>query len=116
MHPHQVGEVSVSDPEPRQAEFVSISTRGFHRIAYTEWGEITSPRVVVCVHGLSRQGRDFDRLAVALAREGYRVLCPDLVGRGRSGRLRNPDEYALPQYCMDRRRLSHEAAWRPWTG
>jgi pimeloyl-ACP methyl ester carboxylesterase len=101
MHRHPGGEVSVSDPGPRQAEFVSISTRGFHRIAYTEWGDPTSPRVVVCVHGLSRQGRDFDRLAAALARDGYRVLCPDLVGRGRSDRLRNPDEYALPQYCVD---------------
>ena len=101
MHRRLGGEVSVAVPEPRQAAFVGISTRGFHRIAYTEWGEPSSPRVVVCVHGLSRQGRDFDRLAVALARDGYRVLCPDLVGRGRSDRLRNPDEYALPQYCMD---------------
>ena len=101
MHRRLGGEATGLKLEPRQAEFVSISTRGFHRIAYTEWGEPTSPRVVICVHGLSRQGRDFDRLAVALARDGYRVLCPDLVGRGRSDRLRNPDEYALPQYCMD---------------
>ena len=101
MHRHLDGEVSVATPEPGQADFIGISTRGFHRIAYTEWGEPTSPRVVVCVHGLSRQGRDFDRLAAALARDGHRVLCPDLVGRGRSDRLRKPDEYALPQYCMD---------------
>src|SRR5262245_29606575 len=55
----------------------------------------------MCVHGLSRQGRDFDYLAVDLAAAGRRLICPDLVGRGRSGRLRNPDEYALPQYCAD---------------
>ena len=56
---------------------------------------------VICVHGLSRQGRDFDYLAADLARSGRRVVCPDLVGRGRSGRLRDPNEYALPQYCAD---------------
>ena len=56
---------------------------------------------VVCVHGLSRQGRDFDYLAADLAAAGRRVVCPDLVGRGRSGRLRDPNEYALPQYCAD---------------
>jgi pimeloyl-ACP methyl ester carboxylesterase len=53
------------------------------------------------VHGLSRQGRDFDYVAVKLAAMGRRVVCPDLVGRGRSGKLRNPNEYALPQYCAD---------------
>ena len=78
-----------------------ISKRGFHRIAYVEWGDPTSERVAVCVHGLSRQGRDFDRLASAMARQGWRVVCPDLVGRGRSGWLRDPQEYTLPQYAMD---------------
>jgi pimeloyl-ACP methyl ester carboxylesterase len=86
---------------PRHTGFTSISKHGFHRIAYVEWGDPASSRVVVCVHGLSRQGRDFDRLAAALAQDGYRVLCPDLAGRGRSGRLRDPQEYALPQYCLD---------------
>jgi len=79
----------------------SISRHGFHRIAYTEWGDPDAARVVVCLHGLSRQGRDFDPLAAALARAGHRVLCPDLVGRGRSGWLRDPEGYALPQYCAD---------------
>ena len=85
----------------RSADFLSISKQHFHRIAYTEWGDPSSERVVVCVHGLSRQGRDFDFLAQALAAEGYRVVCPDLVGRGRSGRLADPDDYALPQYAVD---------------
>ncbi len=79
----------------------SISKRGFHRVAYVEWGDPASDRVAICVHGLSRQGRDFDLLALAMARQGWRVICPDLVGRGRSGWLRDPQEYNLPQYAMD---------------
>jgi pimeloyl-ACP methyl ester carboxylesterase len=86
---------------PRTASFRGISKRGFHRVTYTEWGDPASARVVVCLHGLSRQGRDFDGLAMALAAAGYRVLCPDLVGRGRSDWLRDADDYALPQYCAD---------------
>ena len=86
---------------PRRGALQAISRHGYHRVAYTESGDPASPHVVVCLHGLSRQGRDFDRLAAALAREGHRVLCPDLVGRGRSGWLRDPEGYALPQYCAD---------------
>ncbi|MCK8786628.1 alpha/beta hydrolase [Roseomonas sp. NAR14] len=87
---------------PRAMRVLSVSkSGGFHHIAYTEWGDPDSPKVALCVHGLSRQGRDFDRVAAALARKGYRVLCPDLVGRGRSDRLSDPTEYALPQYVMD---------------
>lgn len=89
-------------PHPDRDGWVSsISKRGFHRIAYVEWGDPASERVAVCVHGLSRQGRDFDVLASAMARQGWRVICPDLVGRGRSGWLREPQEYNLPQYAMD---------------
>ncbi len=95
---HQAG----GFPEPdRLGSCRSISRRGFHRIAYTEWGEPTALRVLVCVHGLTRQGRDFDRLAAALAAVGYRVVCPDLPGRGRSDRLADPEEYTLPQYAVD---------------
>ena len=56
---------------------------GLHRMAYTEWGDKANPRVLMCVHGLTRNGRDFDFLAEALAAD-YRVVCPDVVGRGRS--------------------------------
>src|SRR5688572_963199 len=75
------------------------AARGFHRIHYTEWGESDNPNVLVCVHGLTRNGRDFDRLAAALSGT-YRVLCPDIVGRGDSDWLA-PEDYTYPQYCAD---------------
>jgi pimeloyl-ACP methyl ester carboxylesterase len=58
-----------------------LDSRGLHRMAYHEWGDAANPKVLVCVHGLTRQGRDFDVLAQALA-DDYRVVCPDVVGRG----------------------------------
>ena len=87
--------------EPRFGQVTCCSSAGFHSIAYTEWGDPHAARVALCVHGLTRQGRDFDPLAVALAQSGYRVICPDLAGRGRSGWLGNPSDYALPQYASD---------------
>jgi pimeloyl-ACP methyl ester carboxylesterase len=71
-----------------------------HRMAYWEWGDPANPRVLVCVHGLARQGRDFDTLARSLS-TAYRVVCPDVAGRGRSERLENPLAYQLPQYVAD---------------
>lgn len=79
-------------------------TGGGHRMAYWSWGDPSAPRVVVCVHGLSRQGRDFDVLAQALlagAGGPLRVVCPDVVGRGRSDWLKNPQGYVLPTYAAD---------------
>ena len=76
------------------------SPSGLHRMVYGEWGERGHPRVLVCVHGLSRNGRDFDNLAQALAGD-YRVICPDVVGRGRSDWLRDPAGYTIPQYVSD---------------
>ena len=69
-------------------------------MAYSEWGDAANPRVLLCVHGLSRVGRDFDDLARALCGE-YRVICPDVVGRGSSGWLANPVYYQIPQYVSD---------------
>jgi pimeloyl-ACP methyl ester carboxylesterase len=86
---------------PRAGHVLGLGPDGFHKIAYVEWGSPDSSRVVVCVHGLTRQGRDFDFLARALAARGSRVICPDVVGRGLSGRLSNPDNYAAPQYLAD---------------
>ncbi len=77
-----------------------ISPSGLHRMAYTEWGDPDNSRVLICVHGLTRNGRDFDRLANALALH-YRVVCPDIVGRGQSSRLLDPSAYGLPQYVAD---------------
>lgn len=77
-----------------------LSPSGLHRMAFTEWGARDNPRVLVCVHGLTRNGRDFDALAEALCSH-YRVICPDVVGRGQSGRLRDPAGYQVPQYMAD---------------
>lgn len=77
-----------------------LGPSGLHRMAYTEWGARDNPRVLVCVHGLTRNGRDFDALARALSAH-YRVICPDVVGRGRSSHLRDPAGYAIPQYLAD---------------
>lgn len=85
---------------PRLHDVQCLDGRGLHRMAYAEWGEADNPRVLVCVHGLSRQGRDFDVLAQALASE-YRVVCPDVVGRGRSDWLADPLGYAIPHYVAD---------------
>ncbi len=75
-----------------------------HRMAYWEWGAPDAAHTVVCVHGLSRQGRDFDVLAQALvARAGgkLRVVCPDVVGRGQSDWLADPMAYQVPTYAAD---------------
>ena len=85
---------------PRQRYVQCASPAGLHRIAYTEWGAPDNPRVLVCVHGLTRSGRDFDRLAAALS-STYRVVCPDVVGRGLSSWLGNPAYYSIPQYVGD---------------
>jgi len=73
---------------------------GGHRMAYWQWGDPANPHVVMCVHGLSRQGRDFDVLAAYLCDE-VRVVCPDVVGRGQSDWLKDPLGYQIPQYAAD---------------
>jgi pimeloyl-ACP methyl ester carboxylesterase len=86
--------------EMREGKVKCLSPAGFHHMAYVEWGDPANPKVLLCVHGLTRSGRDFDFLAQALAGD-YRVVCPDVVGRGRSDWLRNKSLYGLPQYCAD---------------
>lgn len=88
----------MNSPAPRYVR--CLSPAGLHRMAYVEWGDRDNPRVLVCVHGLTRCGRDFDFLAAALAAD-YRVVCPDVVGRGVSDWLRDPAHYAIPQYVQD---------------
>ena len=73
-------------------------------MAFWRWGDATAAHVVVCVHGLTRQGRDFDRLAQALVAQSphpLQVVCPDVVGRGRSEWLTDPAGYQIPQYAAD---------------
>jgi len=84
----------------RRRSVLCASPSGLHRLSYLEWGARDNPRAVLCMHGLTRCARDFDPLAQALAAD-YRVICPDMPGRGFSDWLKNPDEYAIPTYVND---------------
>jgi pimeloyl-ACP methyl ester carboxylesterase len=81
----------------REGAVRCLDPHGFHWMRYVEWGDPANPRVLVCVHGLTRNGRDFDHVAQALA-DAYRVVCPDIVGRGRSDWLRDSADYNYPVY------------------
>jgi len=85
---------------PRLDFVTCASPTGTHRMAYWEWGDPDNDKVLLCVHGLTRTGRDFDTLARRMAGE-YRVICPDVVGRGASDWLVNPAFYTVPQYVAD---------------
>ena len=85
---------------PRLNAVTCSSPAGLHRMAYHEWGDRDNPDTVLCVHGPTRTGRDFDDLARRLSKD-YRVVCPDVVGRGLSDRLANPMFYGVPQYTAD---------------
>jgi pimeloyl-ACP methyl ester carboxylesterase len=84
----------------REGYILCADPHGFHRMRYVEWGDEHNPRVLICVHGLTRNARDFDYLAQSLA-DAYRVVCPDVVGRGRSDWLREKSDYTYPVYCTD---------------
>ncbi|MES2956310.1 MAG: alpha/beta hydrolase [Pseudomonadota bacterium] len=86
--------------EPTLNYLPCADASGGHRMAYWQWGDAANPHVVVCVHGLSRQGRDFDVLAGYLADQA-RVICPDVAGRGQSDWLQDPMAYQIPQYAAD---------------
>ena len=86
--------------EPRRRSVQCASPAGLHRIAYGEWGDPRNRDVLVCVHGLTRSGRDFDELARALCGQ-WRVICPDVAGRGESDRLADPKHYTWAQYVAD---------------
>lgn len=78
-----------------------------HQVAYWQWGDVTAGHVVLCVHGLTRQGRDFGTLARTLCERAQaagvplRVVCPDVVGRGQSDWLKDPAGYQIPFYAAD---------------
>ncbi len=77
-----------------------LSSRGFHRMHYYAWGDASNPRVLICVHGLTRNARDFDFLAATLSQD-FRVICPDVAGRGKSDWLANGVDYTYVQYMAD---------------
>jgi pimeloyl-ACP methyl ester carboxylesterase len=91
---------------PRRGLIPYLLAGAFHRLAFEEWGDAGAPPVV-CVHGLTRNGRDFDALAQALA-GSYRVICPDLPGRGHSAWLDDPMLYQAQHYVTA---LAHLLAW-----
>jgi pimeloyl-ACP methyl ester carboxylesterase len=84
----------------KEKNFLGQSPLGFHRVAYTEWGTSEKQPPVICVHGLTRNGRDFDYLAHDLE-NNMRIFCPDVVGRGKSDDLADPMQYNYPQYMAD---------------
>ena len=112
--------------EPTLNDVSCPDANGGHRMAYWEWGDPASGHVIVCVHGLSRQGRDFDVLAQALVKRAdhsVRVVCPDVVGRGKSDWLKDPMGYQVPNYAADMLALLAKLAptrldcWAPaWAG
>ncbi|HVY16685.1 MAG TPA: alpha/beta hydrolase [Rhodopila sp.] len=91
---------------PRAGSVTYLLAGAFHRLAFDDWGDPAAP-VVVCLHGLTRNGRDFDALATDLARD-FRVICPDLPGRGRSDWLKDPMLYQAQHYVSV---LGHLLAW-----
>ncbi|MGZ3157515.1 MAG: alpha/beta fold hydrolase [Burkholderiaceae bacterium] len=86
--------------QPRIKSVQCLSPAGLHNMAYKEWGDSENPNVLLCVHGLTRVSDDFDALAQELSTI-YRVVCPDVVGRGRSSWLSDPKHYVIPQYLND---------------
>jgi pimeloyl-ACP methyl ester carboxylesterase len=102
----------------RRGEVQCSSAGGLHRMAWLEWGEPRAANTLICVHGLTRCARDFDFLAAEMARRGFRVVCPDVAGRGDSEWLANPAEYAVPTYASDMQTLiaSLEVKSVQWLG
>ncbi len=104
LAPLRRGLPSMSEGElsMRAGHLLNLSPGGFHRMAYVLWGGggRGGRRPVICVHGLTRNGRDFDRLARRLCADRL-VICPDVVGRGQSDWLRDPAGYGYAQYCGD---------------
>jgi pimeloyl-ACP methyl ester carboxylesterase len=86
----------------RTSSILGISEEGFHNMVYTEWGSLSNKLpTVICVHGYTRNGRDFDALAQYLSMQGRHVLCPDVVGRGDSSWLKQAHHYNFNQYMAD---------------
>lgn len=102
---------------PRFKQVLCLSPAGLHTMVYKEWGDPHNPNVLLCVHGVTRVADDFDQLARAMCGD-YRVVCPYVVGRGRSDSLRDPNYYQVTQYVSDMVTLLArlDAATLDWVG
>lgn len=85
---------------PRELSYHALGPSGFYKVAYLEWGDPQNPEVLVCAHGLTRNAHDFDFLAREL-QDQYRIVCPDIVGRGHSDFTKVPETYTIQQYVQD---------------
>jgi len=81
----------------REETLLHLGPEGFHRVAYREWGAHDNPEVLICVHGISRRASDFDDIAQALSND-YRVVCPDMPGRGLSDWMDDKSHYVQGLY------------------
>ena len=97
LHPHGT---ALNGRKATPAPLSKLGPHGFHEIAYTEWGNPNAPRLVFCVHGFTRNARDFDVLAEALAGDCH-VVCMDVAGRGQSEWLTHKGDYAFGLYLTD---------------
>lgn len=99
---------------PRSKQFKTPSS---HHISYVEWGDSANENILFCVHGLTRNGRDFDHLARALSSH-YRIICPDIVGRGKSEWLHDKSHYNYSTYVADMLALVEEIGVKrlDWVG
>ena len=86
--------------QPQLKELSVLGRGGFRRLGYAEWGSRRAARTIVCVHGVSRTGRDFDVLAQALVEHDARVIAPDLPGRGRSEWLASGEGRTMLPACV----------------
>ena len=107
--------------EPREQYYLGLSAAGFHRNVYWEWQSaqfnLADPSCLIAMHGLTRNGRDFDAAAHALS-DRFHVVCPDVVGRGKSDWLPDGALYGYPQYLADAAALIARVATGPvdWLG
>jgi len=100
---------------PRAGQLQAQTPVGSVLLRWVEWGPVTG-RPVLCVHGLTRNGRDFDAMAMALAAAGRRVVCPDIPGRGMSGWLADGNAYAVPTYLAALAPLLADLGEVDWLG
>jgi pimeloyl-ACP methyl ester carboxylesterase len=104
--------------EPRERQYLGLSAAGFHRNCYWEWhSALTDAPILIAMHGLTRNGRDFDTIAQGLTGR-FQVICPDVVGRGKSDWLPDGALYSYPQYLGDAAALIARVAAGPvdWLG